>query len=625
MSEYRKVAYKPGDEENTRIVLRSDGKLFVYGDVIDPEVNLEWNKGSYRDVARDLVVVDWDTPSGYILSGWGTVHTFGVATPVPGGASPGAPTSTKGFDLYRAIVMDPAGTGQGYRLRADGLVERFGSVLPANVGTGPGANAIKNGAAIDMVMETDAWGSDMRFYVLDQYGKVWPCNGAHSVRKYTGETTGWNAFLYMRAIDVADWDDGIGYVTDVYGRVFSFTSPDPDVFAKKPASKPNWRAQGWAIVRDIHIVDYSPFHYKIFTNAGAISDIWVTDPPVIFFDGVDAEVTDTRRPTISWTWEDQDNDKPSKYEVAIYNRDDVFGHPEFEAFVGPADPVQSIVIDDYRITAWRPEEDLVNGEYTAFIRATESDSELLSGLDAIEWTQNVVMPDAPIFTVTPEAGLVDRFNISLEDEELFETPLVTVQVLTEQGWVDALHGRRAELSGSPLALVERYWEPPQVVEVSYRARVYESDDPSIYTEWAYEGGGGTQTNRTWVSIPSVNGSAKEIRIASEAETLPVVAGIFQPIGEKMAVSVMDENPVKGRSGTMTLQVLDPLAAENFENLFLAGEVLLLRDQFGRAMYFSLKESASSSRLKAVRLPYETTTVRDAKEWQLTYNEVVRPT
>lgn len=641
MSEYRKVAYKIEDgEEVARIVLRSDGKLFVYGDVVDPEVNFEWNKGSYRDVGRDLQVTDWDTPSGYVLSGWGTVHAFGAAEPVPGGSAPGAATGIKGYDWFRAIMMNPAANGQGYRLRADGLVERFGSTLPPAIGAGPGANAVANGAMIDMVGDLDNWGADMKFFCLDQYGKIWPCNGANSVSGYTGETKGWKAFKYMRSIQVATWDTTTGYVMDVYGRVFSFTNPSLE-YVRPPARTPNWRKQGWAVARDFHLIDDSPLEYKLFTSAGATHTVFSSEPATLNvippgeLNGLGFwEVNDTRNPTIGWNWEDDEGDRPERYELKIFT-DAQFLAPGFN--VNKTTPLYEYVELDYRITVHRVVDDLPNGAYRAMVRAIEETSGFASDWDDALFFQEVELTDPPSASVTEGTdGMSDVIRIIDRDTILipeYDATLLTLEVLTDKGWKDALRGLRVALEEAPdpmgggedvLVATVTYWEPAQRVASSFRARVYNSDDDGLYSEWVYFSGLVRTPRGSWISKAKVGGTAKQVSIAEFQRANPIISGTMQPIGDRKAIVVTDENPAKGTQGSIKLNVLDPLASEDMWNLIFSGEVLLYRDQFGEQIYFSVVEGVERDRLRAQPLPYESTSIRDAGIWNFGFVEVERP-
>src|SRR5688572_20181665 len=78
--------------------------------------------------ARDLVIIDWLTPSGYILSHTGRVFDFGGVTPASGYQNTG------NFHIWRRLVMNPFGNGAGYEMDFNGRIYRFGPVLPPNVG-----------------------------------------------------------------------------------------------------------------------------------------------------------------------------------------------------------------------------------------------------------------------------------------------------------------------------------------------------------------------------------------------------------------------------------------------------------------------------------------------------------
>ena len=623
MSTYRRVARKPGDEENTYILLASDGRLRAVGDVTDPEIDLEWNAGSWRDVARDLVVTDWTTPSGYILSGWGTVHAFGSATQGPTGVDPGAPTSTQGVDLFRAILMDPTATGAGYRLRADGLVERFGSVLPPDIGTGPGANAIDAGGAIAMVGNMADFATGMEFYVLDVFGKVWPCNGAPTPDNYGQWFSGTipsDGFNFCRDIDVADWSDMAGYVVDGYGRVFSF-GEGGGAGAKRPASKPNWRAQGWDVVRDIHIVAYSPFEYWITTNAGQSHHVFVTDAPEVTVTEPSATETGTKTPTIVWSYDDNDDDKPEKYEIYIYTAGQVAAG-DFEAFV--SEPTTSKIIYDYKVMQWTVEEELDNDTYTAYVRAYEPNSDAVGDADSITWLQNVTLGTAPTAVISQVTGELTN-EIVVTETTAYVTPVVSVESYhgEDRQWYDVMRGVRTSFSGGTATVYD--YEVKAGSQATYRIRVYDSDDDEAsYTEYLQEIATAIDDDNTWIITPKYPNSAKAIRIKDERRFHEVAGAVFKPLGQKKAIAIHQDNKVQGFAGQITIQTLNDDEWTDLWNLLSWDDTVLLRDQFGRRMYFTIEAGLGEDLLKAAPLPYETTSVRKAHEWTFSYVEVERP-
>jgi len=119
------------------------------------------------DIARDVVITDWNSGSGYTLDGYGGVHQFG-ANPVPTGF-----TYWPYWDIAVTLKVDPA-SKKGYTLDAFGGVHAFNGA-PAVTTTNYWQDQY---IARDMIITDFNVGKG---YVIDGSGGWWPFGGAPAV------------------------------------------------------------------------------------------------------------------------------------------------------------------------------------------------------------------------------------------------------------------------------------------------------------------------------------------------------------------------------------------------------------------------------------------------------------
>ncbi len=151
------------------------------------------------DIARDIVLRP--AGGGWVLDGWGSVHAFGGAPAINSGVY------WYGWDIARSLVVFPSGLG-GYVLDGWGGIHKFGNARAV------GAHPIWYGWDI---ARSIVWRSDNRGgYLLDGYGGMYPFAGAPPMAnvQYLGHD-------FAASVALNRGGRG-GYVLDRFGGLYPF-------------------------------------------------------------------------------------------------------------------------------------------------------------------------------------------------------------------------------------------------------------------------------------------------------------------------------------------------------------------------------------------------------------------
>lgn len=569
MPEYRRVAFKPGDH-STSLALTSDGRLIPRGDVVDPEVDHNWDgTDGLRDLGRDLVVTDWAEPAGYVLDGWGGIHAFGSATP----ATP-AGSYTAGQDVWRALVMDPAGNGNGYKLRSNGTIVAFGPSPPTAL-TGP---SLAPAIARDLEVE---WATK-KAMVLDGWGVVHAVNGATKAAGYSFYQRGWDI---ARALDVVDWAAGHFVVLDGFGGVWT-TTAGPELFGA-----PYWR--GWDIARDVVFETTSPSVFRVLDGQGGIHKVEAsTAPTVSVVEPADEDagtagnqVTSTTRPTVAWSYDDAEGDTADRYELRIFT-DAQYGAGGFDP--STSDATYERTFDDTRVDRHEVTEALANDTYRAYVRARERGTGLWSAWANRQWTQVAVRYAAPTLAATAQpatarvqlvvSGAVPAGAETVEVEASYDAGGTWEQVRT--------HSDAERAAANPVTLWDR--EAPLNTAALYRAR-YISADPHVDGDWSAHQPATIDAEGYWLSVPESGDDPDRVKVSTIRLGRHVEAHTAWPIGAVEAVVVHDGVAVRGHTANLALEVLSAAERATIDGLLDDGRPLLMRDHLGRRIYAAITD------------------------------------
>lgn len=402
----RAVQVNPANPEQA-LVLWSDGRVVPRGPgTPDPHFNANWDRGSWNNIGRDLIVTDWVTPSGYVLSGWGSIQRFGSATR-PDAAGIKAPPYTIRQDFWHRLVMDPGGSGAGYVVSKTGLIAEFGGA-PAVAGptlphaVTPGGLA---GFGYDAVRDFQMDWATKKYAMLTLYGTIYTTTATGAITSYSFGSDVFDSLIVdgkvivghkvkrydaARAIYVVDWDDLKGYVLDSWGRIHTFGN---DILP--PSVKPYWPNTDTA--RDLVVSSYpTSFQYTVLDAKGVTHLVTASTPPTVTITAPEdaATITETTRPTFAWEVADAQGDAQAYVEVNVYP-----GHGQNPNVSTPSYRFSST---DKLMRAVEVA-DITNGDWTVGIRVTEALG-LSSAWATADFTMDVVPPSTPTVTYTVQPG-----------------------------------------------------------------------------------------------------------------------------------------------------------------------------------------------------------------------------
>ena len=556
----RALAVNPANTEQA-MVLWSDGRVVPKGPgTPDPHFNANWDRGSWINIGRDLIVTDWTTPSGYVMAGWGSIQAFGAAT-IANAAGIKAPDYKIRNDFWCRLVMDPGGSGAGYQCSNTGLIHDFGgapavtsypaSVLPGGL-AGFGFNAVR-GFALD-------WATK-KYIILDAYGHLHVGGGLAAITSYTYPTKKYNTTDLShggtshrvlrdtaRAIQVVDWGSTPkGYVLDMHGGITSFGG------ALTPAKKPYWVGD---YGRDLIIDSYpTAFQYSVLDLLGRVHLVTADTPPVVTVTSPTngSTVTGTTRPLISWSIADTQSDPQAKATVRLFTATQ-YGIGGFNPATSPC-TFEAEFSEELTRTV-EVSNDLTNGSYRAYVMVEESLG-LASSWAYTQFALTVTRPTAPTMTLTPNpsdtlvggnpphigiaivvTGLdYSAYNIEGQIAESSTGPWTTIDRLVTDGTWSLISGTSsATFTDDEIPLGTTRW---------YRFR-YNDEVPGSYIAgaWSTAASSSVSDSGYWLSAPDLKdvngwGTYAKASIASFDETVGRRMGTFRPLGTDNSVVVQD--------------------------------------------------------------------------------------
>lgn len=552
MATARAVQVNPANPEQS-LVLWSDGRIVARGPgTPDPHFNANWDRGSWNNIGRDLIVTEWTTPSGYVLAGWGSIQRFGAATR-PDAAGIKAPPYNIREDFWRRLVMDPGGSGAGYVVSKTGLIAEFGGApavtaptLPSVVT--PGGLA---GFGSDMMRDFHMQWSTKKYVMLTKYGVIYTTSATGAVTNYTFEEdvypdydkpgdARWKPgpqthqkYDAARAIYVVSWSPLLGYVLDSWGRVHTFGNKP-----LSPSVKPYWPNSDTA--RDLVVSSYpDSFQYTILDTKGLTHLVTASTPPVVTVTSPEygSTITDTSRPTFSWDVTDAQGDAQAMVEVIIYN-----GHGI--DIDNPPDASYSYSSTDKNARGVSIAE-LENDDWTVAIRVTEQLG-LKSEWAVSEFTVDVVPPSTPTVTYTPMAGDSDTppyIDISIDADASDEGCYVQLQVYRDGEWVTYTRLEEYVDSSGNASLI--FSEANLTSGDKFRVRLVDLGSTYRSGAWTSEEDVApiTPTNIYWLSLVEKyvgdHPASMTISVTSHETTTSRNQGVFRPLGSTKSIAIHD--------------------------------------------------------------------------------------
>lgn len=411
----RRIYTNPADPQQ-RYILWSNGVIEARGGAFPVEqeeasVNTANTKAPTfhfwpnPNIAMALHVIDWSVPSGYTLTTYGHVWAWGGVANVPGGGNhylTGQPEFFYGlnggvarpeFGWVYDFEMDPAGNGRGYQLHFHGDVIAFGTGVTAIA-----HGNISAGETVCRQIEMD-WASK-RYWVLDEMGRIHGRNGGntvgydgHPALSYFWGREGRGFRLYDKSASPS------GHMIDQFGRVHYIGSA-VDASAGQPflAIFPHNTWHDLAYVDDGTGVN--PLRIAPLEINGNVPEYVVSTAPTVSVQAPADPNEVTTRPAVTWVYSDTEGNPQASWEVAVFTSAQ-YGVGGFDPETSPATVRASGTGTD---TLYQLTEDLANGTYRAYVRATDT-TPLASAWAFKQWVQDVTPPPGAVALATNLNGL----------------------------------------------------------------------------------------------------------------------------------------------------------------------------------------------------------------------------
>lgn len=590
------------DDPDQYYVLYDNGKVIGYGGAPPVTGIPEWfNFVGPQAPARALVIINWTTPSGYIMDFYGQVYPFGGTSTPSGPSAVGVAPFAIGVDL----VMDPAGNGAGYRLFSNGAVDAIGGATA--VAAGPSFAGLTGKR---LVME---W-SSKKYYVLAGQGGIYPRNGAPAITVGPG----WPGWDIARDLKIYDWSAGKGWLLDGYGGVHPINN------AQSVFGFPYWKGNDTAV--EMSILDdgtgAGPLEIRVLNKLGNRPSFVVSTAPTATILEPTGTVTDTSRPDIRWGYSDAEGDAQYRYQVALYTSSN---HSMLidssNPFLHSSDKNKATQIWDKVSRGKRgvtPDVDLKDGGWHVYVRVRDT-SNMWSDAGHASWTQGSGTITTPTVVATPQAT-----GISVTTTHSSPGPLDLHAVL----WVDpsgdfdyVRDGDALDASSGTTTVVDYeapLGEPRAYFAVAYQADPHLSSDESDSVV-------ATLPDRVWrltsTADPDLGGEVdveEPFTFARDA-----VAGVFRGAGAKFPIVVSD-GVLKASAHQLNVRLLSKADYDRLEGVLTSDSTLLLRDPLGRAWYCRIVGTVAHTILRAAKTSLEDYPIRHAHTVPVPLVEVQRP-
>jgi hypothetical protein len=589
-------------DPSSGLKLFSNGVIQPLGNAIAPQ---DWTPPTkWTDTsARDMCIIDFTTPSGYVMSSRGTIFGFGAVVPATNFQDTGS------FATMRKLIANPAGNGTGYQIDVRGIWYAYGTPRPANIGGPLVLVASAQAGGID-------WGADIfADAVMDYPSKRWAMlstaghvvSNPFTVTMTTPvRTLTLNESMYRAlAFQVANFPPGStgGYIARRDGALFPFDSPQ-----YTPAMAIG-RFPNQDVVVDLSVLSNgiggNPLQLEEATSDGRRAPVTVSTPPTIvvsvapFSSGT--TVSTTTKPTASITYTDPEGDAMAK---SVYR-----WFPSATYGAGGFDPATSVAFDETTVTdrnvfQAQTNKDLANGTWRAYVRATDAAGDV-SAWAFKQFTMSVTVPPTPAVTAAlPDSGTW--------------TTSVTV---TAGGGTAAGFSARCEFSDDGGATWDTLADPvpypasgPKVVTIAdieapfNRSRSYRALTVNdLLSSAASSGVTAVLQSDDWVLTDPTTGVGGDVEAIPEwGHHRPSGGTALHAVGRKNAIVSRTAAGVGGREFALTVRTRNHAQFDALETLVDPGRTLQLRNPFGESLYVGIVEDIDTSLVEVAGSEFEIT-------------------
>jgi len=593
----------------------------------------EWF-GSPLLPARALYVSDWAGPSGFVLDTWGGVHAFGAESP-PGSGQlgyimPGVPytggisgVQTLGPAKYVDWEWDDQNNGQGYICDYWGQIYHFGGAL-ACPRSGPRY-------ASPVVRRFQMQFTGPKRSMMMDYGGArnqdWPSKQL-ALDGYYDASRDWARWLL-----ITDWGsaspvvDPSGYMLLASGVVVEWGPNKPqDAFGLFVGNQGTQAALG--LINPANPLDLAsgpadPLTLVQVAVGGQRTQYTASTAPTVLAGGMSGTpalvVTDTTRPWLMWSYSDPQSDSQRAYQVLVFTQAVVTarGVGANPLFWSSLAVVNVEGTDSTRRGVLTPV-DLQNGAYRMYVRAQDT-SKRWSAWSNRGWTQTVPTPDAP----TGLGATVDEFHVNLVlTAAVVEVGQLAVFEASDDAGLTWLTVRGAEAVPLALTTYAVDWDIPLGMPRTYRARLFYNvprtiSNPSperTVTVERYE------YVITSCDDPTLGGA---FPVSDLSWSRPRSVGVFEPLGAEFPILIND-GAVRARRGEISVDTWDPAEYRRLVAVLSPASTLLVRDQFGEAVFCRVSGDWEERLKRAAPSLDESTGIGHAHAHGLPLVEVARP-
>lgn len=311
-------------------------------------------------------------------------------------------------------------------------------------------------------------------------------------------------------------------------------------------------------------------------NAFQFMELWMDwyyarRPSLVVPDDIVDPITDTNRPTITWTPDlDAEGGIETAFEVKMF---DATTYGDFSGVDQDVDTpaYTSGIVSGTSATSWRPPLPVADDDYRIYVRIaqTVNGSLLWSARDYYHFTLDVPNSGVPTITAT---GQDDEALILIEIESTVgevSTDQYEVQAKLPDGdWFDVRTDLGDGLVVAAIGTTSVYdHEEPNGIEIEYRARsvhIFDSGERS-YSAWSVSDMGTWTSDDIWFKHPADPSLSMKVRLASPADggiKQDARQGVFQALGAKLAVTVSTTRASK--TGTVKIRSDSPEEKDSLE-------------------------------------------------------------
>lgn len=332
----------------------------------------------------------------------------------------------------------------------------------------------------------------------------------------------------------------------------------------------------------------------------------------------------TSRPTLHWTFNDDDGDPQEQFEVKVYDLAQTPApNPDSTTPI-----VHKALTFDASARSWKLDSDLVtDGTYRFFVRASQPWSGpagfFSTGWVSVDQEVLVIRPDAPSVSAVSHDDLGRiRITVSAIDAEAH---FVSVERSDDDGasWVAVRGATDADRTAATMDF-DDYEAAPYVVH-QYRAKVVQIvEDERSSSAWSDTAHAVWRSQSFWVKVPGSPELNSEVRMVEWEARLRRPQQRHDPLGADRPI--ITHEGYKGHEGAGAVMTLTAEERSDWAAILAAHEAtaLLVQNVLGDQWYVELGESIERTQIRATPLADEETPVRDVHRHGFTWSEVRAP-